>query len=124
MSLRLLAPFLFLLAVLPLAAQTPEIDAVRGRMNERLPAVVALLRTGGAGEGNAGLLVARAQLSAEHSRVLAAENTDRTELYRLIGAREGLDPAAVARAQARRIAGIVAAGTWIQDEEGEWKRKG
>lgn len=124
MTARFLALTIALLLGLSAFAQTPEIDAVRARMNERLPQVVAILRTGSAGEASTGMLAPRGALAEEQARIVQAENADRTQLYQLIGTREGLDPAAVGRAQARRIAQIVAAGTWIQDEEGEWKRKG
>jgi uncharacterized protein YdbL (DUF1318 family) len=99
------------------------LNQIRQRMNDRLPQVVQLLRTGAVGENNRGLLTVRGQLREEEQRVVNAENTDRQNLYTLLARREGLRPEEVARAQARQLARLSARGFWIQDEEGEWSQK-
>lgn len=99
-------------------------DDVTTRMRERLPAIDALKAEGLIGENNAGYLEARTELSTGQSALVAAENTDRLELYSLIAAKTDSSVPEVGKQRAVRIAQQAKSGVWIETPGGEWIRKG
>jgi uncharacterized protein len=110
----LLAPFQSALAVNP---------GISDRMRERLPVIDSLKTEGRIGENNLGFLAVRGVLNDKENGVVAAENDDRAEVYKMIGERTGNDPVSVGRARADQIAQRSAPGVWLQDQTGRWYRK-
>lgn len=101
-----------------------DLNAIRARMEQRVPAVDGLKDKGVAGETNRGYLEARGAASAADQQVISAENSDRGAVYAAIAAQTGTDAETVGRARAQRIAANSKAGVWIQDAGGAWKQKG
>ena len=97
--------------------------AIMQRMQERLPEIDRLLQESLVGEGNRGILEARAELSEEQARLVAAENQDRIAVYRAIANRAGQSIEEVARQRALQIRTRASPGIWLQSPEGEWYRK-
>ncbi len=93
------------------------------RMRERLPHIDTLLTSQMVGEGNRGLLVARAELSDEQKALVEAENLDRTAVYGMIARRTDSTPDVVGRQRALQIRERAAEGVWLQDEDGNWYRQ-
>ncbi|MFA5257230.1 MAG: YdbL family protein [Opitutales bacterium] len=113
--------FAALFAVAPAAqAQSP---GIRQRMQERLPQIDAMKEEGRVGENNQGYLAVRGSLNADENAVLAAENSDRSEVYEAIAKRTGSDADTVGRERAKQIADRTASGVWVQDSSGRWSRK-
>lgn len=100
-----------------------ELGAVKQRMAQRLAEVDALKDRGAIGENNRGFLEARATLSSGESGLVAAENSDRGEVYAAVAQRTGSTPEHVGRARAKRIAENSRPGVWLQDEGGRWYKK-
>ncbi len=101
-----------------------DLNAIRARMEQRVPAVDGLKDRGVAGETNRGYLEARGSASAADQQVISEENSDRGAVYAAIAAQTGTDSETVGRARAQRIAANSKAGVWIQDAGGAWKQKG
>lgn len=119
---------LFTLAVMALPAATTglhaqDLGAVKQRMAQRLPAVDALKGRGAVGENNRGYLEARAALSGGENGTVAAENSDRAEVYRALAQQTGSSSDQVGRARAKMIAEASRPGVWLQDEGGRWHQK-
>jgi uncharacterized protein YdbL (DUF1318 family) len=112
----------FCAAVLPGRAE--DLAAVRARMSERLPALVALRQQGAIGENNRGYTEVRRDAQGA-SAVSAAENRDREIVYAAIAKQQGGGVSAeqVGRARARQIAAQSPGGTWLQSESGQWYQK-
>ncbi len=95
---------------------------LKARMAERLPQIVALKQNGSVGENNKGLLSARKNLSGKNATRMAAENSDRREVYELIAGRANTSAANVAKARAANIRKSAPQGTWVQLLNGTWKK--
>jgi uncharacterized protein len=117
----------FFLTVTALFAPFQSVQAVNpgisDRMRERLPIIDSLKTDGRIGENNLGFLAVRGVLSDKENGIVAAENDDRAEVYKMIGERTGNDPVAVGRARAEQIAQRSAPGVWLQDQSDRWYRK-
>lgn len=114
--------FAFCAAVLPGRAE--DLAAVRARMSERLPTLIALRQQGAIGENNRGFTdVRRDERGA--GAVSTAENRDREVVYAAIAQQQGGGVSAeqVGRARARQIAASSPVGTWLQAESGQWYQK-
>ncbi len=96
---------------------------IRRRMEQRLPAIDALKAEGAVGENNRGFLEVPPAGKAGTGNVLSDENRDREAVYALIAQQTGATPEAVGKARARQIANGSKAGVWIQEENGQWKKK-
>ncbi len=105
------------------AALGENLGAVKERMLQRRAALQTLVAKQAAGENNRGLLAARAKLTDAEAALLAAENKDRELVYTKIAAKTGATVEQVGRQRAAAIAQRAEAGTWLQDEGGNWKRK-
>jgi|GEM_PF-230338 len=117
---------LLLLAVLcaapVLVSAAEDLDAVRARMEQRLPSIDDLKAKGAIGENNRGLLEVRSG-GGNASGVVSAENRDRELVYSEIAKKNNTSADQVGRARARRIAANSAPGVWLQRDNGEWYRK-
>jgi len=101
-------------------AQSP---GIRQRMQERLSTIDTLKEEARVGENNKGLLSVRGSLNSDENAVVAAENSDREEVYEAIARRTGTDSETVGRNRAEQIADRAASGVWLQDQKGRWYRK-
>jgi len=100
-----------------------DLNAVRARMEQRLPTIDDLKAQGAIGENNRGLLEVRSG-GGNASSVVSAENRDRETVYSEIAKKNNTSAEQVGRARARRIAANSAPGVWLQRDNGEWYRKG
>lgn len=110
----------------------PAIRGLRDSIKRRSGAIKPYMDKGSAGINQSGLLVVRSSegLSlkerAEVQQLIEAENRDREALYAEIAKANNIPPDAVPK-----IKGIFAkswidqaqSGWWIQDSQGNWKRK-
>jgi uncharacterized protein YdbL (DUF1318 family) len=118
------AIFACLFASLFIVTLLPAQDrALMERMRERLPQIDSLLTSQTVGEGNRGLLIARAELSDEQKALVEAENRDRVAVYNAIARRTESTPEVVGRQRALQIRERAAEGVWLQDEDGNWYRQ-
>ena len=118
----------FTLALVVLPAATPglraqDLGALKQRMAQRLPVIDALKERGAVGENNRGFLEARGALSADDTKTVSAQNSDRTAVYGALAQQTGSSPEQVGQARAKKIAEKSKAGVWLQDESGRWYRK-
>jgi uncharacterized protein YdbL (DUF1318 family) len=108
-------------AVSPVHAQ--DLNAIKARMEQRLPSLDALRKKGAIGENNRGLTEVRQNVD-NASAVASAENSDREAVYAAIAKQQGgVSAEQVGRARARQIAANSAAGVWLQRDSGEWYQK-
>lgn len=118
--------FLILIAVLGTGAAAlgaEDLNAVRGRMEQRISAIDALKDRHVVGESNRGFLEPRGSLSAAEQRTVTEENADRRTVYAAIAAQTGADPKFVGRQRAQRIAAGSKRGVWLQGPDGAWYQK-
>jgi uncharacterized protein YdbL (DUF1318 family) len=111
-----------------LKTRTPEVLAVIESRRGRYPALAAALASGCLGENNLGLVEARpgGRCPADSGALASAENRDRMVLYRTLVEQNHMPPADITRVQAgfaRANRDKAPAGTWVQDERGQWMRK-
>jgi uncharacterized protein len=115
------------LTVSSLLAATPQVlsmdSGLSDRMRERLPVIDTLKSEGRVGENNLGYLSVRGVLSANENSVVASENADRAQVYKMIAERTQVDAVSVGKARAEQIAQRSASGVWLQDASGRWYRK-
>lgn len=118
-----LALSVFGLAGATVALHAQDMNAVRQRMEQRLPSLDALKDRGLVGENNRGYLEARGAVGADDSSAIAAENADRGVVYGAIARQTGSNAEQVGRARAQKLAEMSKAGVWVQRPSGEWYRK-
>lgn len=114
----------FALAFGAVAVRAEALDAIKGRMEQRLGSVNALKDRGVAGENNRGYLEVRGGGSGGDQQVISDENADRRAVYSALGAQTGASADVVGRQRAQQIATIAKRGHWVQDPSGEWRQKG
>lgn len=100
----------------------PAQDAA-SRIRARLPEIDAFKAAGVVGENNKGLLQARTELTEAQEALVAAENADRLELYKLVARRQGKSVEEVGEQRAVRIAQQALSGVWLQNAQDEWYKK-
>ncbi len=115
-----------------LEVSTPAIRALKQRLRDRYPQLLSLFRAGALGETNMGLVEARDTQAlsladrARLTRLVQAENVDRTELYREIARANNFPMEQVETIQklfANSWRSQAQPQTWIQDDKGGWTRK-
>jgi uncharacterized protein YdbL (DUF1318 family) len=127
MKSLLVLRLLFVTAVLAFgtaALRAQDLNAVKGRMEQRLGSVNALKDRGIAGENNRGFLEVRGAATGADQQVISDENADRRAVYAALAAQTGANADAVGRQRAQQIATIAKRGHWIQESNGEWRQKG
>ena len=120
-----LARFLLVPAALVLtvaAADAQDLNAVKARIAQRLPAIDAQKASGAIGENNRGFVEVRSA-GAEATTLTTAENADRQVVYAAIAQHSGTSPAVVGAARAKQIAEHSAPGVWLQAVTGTWYKK-
>jgi uncharacterized protein YdbL (DUF1318 family) len=108
--------------------RTPEVQALVDARRARYAHLSSLMAKGCVGERADGTVERRPAdgCPAEVDTLLAAENRDRTELFRTIVEQNHMPAGDLARVQAgfaRRNRERAPAGTWLEDEAGRWLRK-
>lgn len=111
-----------------LKTRTPEIMAAIQSRNARYPQVAAALAAGCLGENGQGLLEARPGTGcpAGLGGLVAAENRDRTLIYRTLVEQNNMAPTELPRVQAafaKANRDKAPAGAWVQEPDGRWVRK-
>src|SRR5262245_49241979 len=84
------------------------------QMAARHPQIAAMLDSGSVGESHTGFLVPRTNLTAAQQALVNAENTDRTELYKLEAASKNTSVDQVALAYYMARLEHVNKGTWVE----------
>lgn len=115
------ATFICLLIVLGLVGQGLA-QGVKERMKARLPEIVALKSSGLIGENNQGLLEFIGKAN-EKQALVAAENSDRQQIYAAIAQQQGTTAQLVGQRRASQIAEKAGTGEWLQDGNGNWYPK-
>ena len=96
--------------------------SLKERMKARLPQIAQLKAKGIIGENNHGYLELRNQNTAA-AALISAENQDRQTVYNAIAQQQNTSPEIVGQRRAAQITTRAAAGTWLQNGNGEWYRK-
>ncbi|MDQ0290986.1 YdbL family protein [Oligosphaera ethanolica] len=124
---KMLIVFAVLMLALPAflpVASAQDAATIKQNMINRLPAIAAMKSKGLAGEDNRGYLAAvSSQLSAADQAVIDAENADRKVVYEAIAQKTGATADLVGKQRAKQLAEQAAAGEYIMDENGTWKKK-
>ena len=110
----------------------PAIRGLRDSIKRRSGAIKPYMDKGSAGINQGGLLVVRSSEGlnlkerAEVQQLIEAENRDREALYAEIAKANNIPPAAVPKIKeifAKSWIDQAQTGWWIQDSQGNWKRK-
>lgn len=122
--LPVLATLLLSSILLPATAQADELDDLKARFKKRYPKLEALNGAGKIGETHLGFVEAvnGGPLDAEATKLVAAENSDRTTLYAVIAKKQNTTPALVAERNAKREFSTAKSGEWLKFPDG-WKQK-
>jgi len=96
---------------------------IKERMIARLPVIKALKDKGIVGENNQGYLEFIGK-KKEKEDVIAAENSDRKQVYEAIAKQQSTTVEVVGKHRAVQIAEKSQPGEWLQDANGKWYRKG
>ena len=117
----LLALLLTTGVVLPAADKA----TLQAAFTSRAAQVATAKTTGALGETIAGLLAVPNGGTAEPvvADLMAKENADRQELYRLLAAETGATPEVVAERNAKRNYQAATPGSWLQKKDGSWAKK-
>jgi len=120
--IRLLPVCLVLMAFCSLIALSAQASDIKDRMRERLPEINALKTQGVLGETNTGYLdfTGQAQPKAD---LVAAENSDRRQVYEAIAKQQGVAIDVVGKRRAFQIRDRAPAGSWLQSDDGKWYQK-
>jgi len=97
-------------------------EGIKARMQDRLPAIVALKAEGIIGEDNKGYL-AFVGSARKQTEIVTGENQDRRQVYAAIAKQQGTTVEKVGILRARRIAENAAPGEWLQNDQGAWIQK-
>lgn len=99
-----------------------DLNAIKQRMKDRLPAIKTLKIKGIVGENNQGYLefVGPEQ---ENASVVAEENADRRKVYEAIARQQNVSLNVVELHRAAQIHQNADPGLWLQSAGGEWYKK-
>jgi uncharacterized protein YdbL (DUF1318 family) len=117
-------------AEINLKVDSPIVRAATAARKQRYPQLKPHLDSGALGEGKNALLVVRsvegldARTRVALNQLVAAENKDRTDLFKEIARLNDLTELdKVQAAFAAAIRSEMENGQWFEDDKGEWKRK-
>jgi uncharacterized protein YdbL (DUF1318 family) len=115
------------------SVSTPAIRALKDSMKSRFPSLKPYFDAGNIGESNKGLLDIRdesglnLQAKAALRNLVKDENGDRTKLYAEVAQALNIEASQIERIEkifAAEWAKTAAAGWWVQQEDGNWVKKG
>ena len=95
---------------------------IKQRMIARLPVIKSLKDQGIVGENNKGYLEFIGK-KKEQQDVVAAENSDRKQVYEAIAKQQSTTVEVVGKHRAVQIADKAQPGEWLQDANGKWYQK-
>jgi uncharacterized protein YdbL (DUF1318 family) len=106
-------------------ARGASMEELKERFKSRYQAILAAKNEGVVGETMEGFLdlVKPNDAAAPAKQLIADENGDRRELYRLIAEKEKTTPETVAHNNAIRNYKNAASGHYLRDADGKWKQK-
>jgi uncharacterized protein YdbL (DUF1318 family) len=96
---------------------------IKARMKERKPTIDMLKSENLVGENNKGYLEFVPGAAKKEAGVIAAENSDRKEVYSAIAKQQGTRGQLVGERRAVQIGQKVSPGSWLQDASGKWYKK-
>lgn len=99
-----------------------DMNAVRTRMEERLPVIAELKVRGIVGEDKMGYLQCIGK-NREKEDIVQTENQDRRTVYGSIAKKEGVSIEQVGQRRALQIAAKAKKGEWLQGQDGKWYQK-
>jgi uncharacterized protein YdbL (DUF1318 family) len=107
---------------------TPDVLAIVESRRARYAELAAAMARGCLGESNQGLVEPRpgSGCPPNVAALAAAENNDRMRLYRTLVTQNNMPPGDLTRVQAgfaKTNRAAAPAGTWIQDDAGQWSRR-
>lgn len=111
---------------------TPAIRALKESLKQRFPAIEPFFEKGAIGEANDGFIQIRDESAlslkekADLRNLVKNENADRKNLYAEVGSALNIDPSQIPRIQkifAESWIKNARPGWWIQEENGQWKKK-
>lgn len=110
---------------LPALASADAMSDLQARFKQRYPQLAALKQAAIAGETAAGYVefVPGQRADKDAQSLVAAENADRAQLYKLLAAREGTTPDQVAATNAKRNFDKARPGEMLKYADGTWKKK-
>ncbi|WP_309399312.1 YdbL family protein [Cerasicoccus maritimus] len=123
MKQRVIITFFLSLIFSIASASAADLGAVKKAMQQRLPQIESLWSQGLVGENNQGYLEARGSLSADQTKLVAAENADRKTVYTAIAKSANVSAAQVGQQRALQISKGAKPGLWLQDTKGNWYKK-
>jgi uncharacterized protein YdbL (DUF1318 family) len=125
MKTRKLLLLIAVLAVATSAARAADTEAdLKARFEQRYPHLIELKAAGVIGETAAGYVdFVKGAGDPDAQKFVAAENTDRTALYKLLAAKDGTAPDKVAQVNAQRRFEKAKPGEWLKGADGQWKQK-
>ena len=97
-------------------------EDIKAQMKARLPIILELKAKGIIGENSAGYLEF-VGTTREKEDVVAAENSDRRQVYEAIAKQQGTTAELVGQRRALQIAQKANPGEWLQDADGKWYQK-
>jgi len=105
------------------ASLDDQIDALQAEFKARYPALRELKDQGVIGETTEGFVAFVKGDDAGGGDVVNAENSDRTELYKLVAEKEKTTPEKVAERNARRNFREAKKGDYLRDKNGNWRQQ-
>lgn len=115
--------FIVLLALIVGTQCYAGANAIKERMDERLPVIVNLKSNDIIGENNKGYVDFVPKAAKEKEDIVNAENSDRRKIYSAIAKQEKISVEEVEKIRAKSIANRAKSGEWLQNAAGKWYRK-
>jgi uncharacterized protein YdbL (DUF1318 family) len=110
-------------AVLVAASLAATKEELKARFAQRYPELRAQKDRGAVGETYKGLVEAVKSGDSAADKLVAEENADREELFKVIASAEGTTPDVVANRLAARNFANAKAGDYLKGPDGTWKKK-
>lgn len=104
-------------------ARATDLDDIKKRMADRLPALNKLKTNLVIGEDNQAFLAVKGDMSKDDQKIVDAENADRKLVYEKIAAATGASIEKVRTRRAEQIAEKSLPGLWLQKADGTWYKK-
>jgi len=106
------------------SVSAPDTGALLNSMEERVPMISLLQEQGLVGIGNDGQLSIRGSISEQQTKAIRAENNDRKAYCEILAKEYGESFKKIQKEFAAEKIKIASPGTFIEDEDGDWVKKG
>jgi len=104
----------------------PRLDKLRAKFEQRYPEILKAKNAGKIGENTVGhveIVHDEDKDDADLRKLVAAENADRDDLYRIVAELENVTPEEVAKHNALRNYKKAGPGDYLKKPDGTWGRK-